>query len=142
MKSQSNRIALVSNPKDELFPYADPTGFVFYFQIMHALDNAGFEVRKVEKFHLHDIWWIYLLRRDVVLPESPGRARRLFRRLFYANRIPVVRDSIEVSYQGKRLIVAFNWEVGGAGILLKRKPECVTLKSVHRPEPESADELV
>lgn len=133
---------LLVDPKDELLPFNDPDGFLFHYKLLHLFERQGFDVRKIEKLWVHNIWWIHAARGTAVLPDNLRRARHPLVRLFQANNISIQTDSLEVVQDRQKLVIGFMWEEGVAGILVKRTPHCATFRIEYEPDPESGDEVV
>jgi len=86
-------------------------------QIKTALMDAGFQVSRVRKHEIHDLWEIRLERGSDMFGDNYVQIRRRIRRVLRAVNIYSKRDGMEVGFQGKRLVVGFCSKLGAVGYI-------------------------
>ena len=88
-----------------------------HLQIKEALTEAGFQVSRIRKHEIHDLWEIRLQRGSEMFNDNYAQIRRRIRRVLKAVNVYSKRDGMEVGFQGKRLVVGFCSKFGAVGYI-------------------------
>ena len=89
----------------------------FHREIKGALTDAGFQVSRIRKHEIHDVWEIRLERGPQMFNDSYVQIRRRIRCVLKAVNVYSKRDGMEVGFQGKRLVVGFCSKLGAIGYI-------------------------
>ena len=90
----------------------------FHYQMKNALCAAGFEVTRIQKHWFHNVFEVTLTRSTETRDDSDNQLSGKIRRALKSESIDFDKSTFVLSVQGRRLICAFCFKLGGEGTIL------------------------